>query len=224
MKTINLVFVFIFLTFASFKFPLSAVVVLPAAPAQEGAGAKFGKAFGEGFAKGMEEARKIEQARQLREQLQLEQKIADERSQYDYVISKLSCEPAHPSISLPESAKNPFIDNGFLLMNDSRKMGYVFKMKLNRVLSDGVLVEWLWFLDISNCTDKSFFSSGAMEYAKARFNIELLDANNFAISSCVYYTDVFLKRGEKRTLQGKWFIPYDQIPNLSTYQIKIGQN
>ena len=224
MKIVNRATLLIFLTLASLECPLSALIVLPAAPAQESSGAKFGKAFGEGLAKGMEEARRIEQARKLREQLQLEQKITDEINNYDNVVSQLSCESAHPSIILPTTTQNPFIDNGCILLNNNYKMGYVFKMKLNRVLSDGVLVEWLWSLDISNHTDKTFFSYGSIEYSKVRFNIELLDTNNFVISSCVYYADVFLKRGEKRTLQGKWIIPYDQIQNLANYQIKIGQN
>lgn len=200
---------------------MSALVVLPP---RESAGGKIGKAFGDGFAKGMEEARKIEQARKLREQLQLEQKIADEMHHYNSVISQLSFESAHQTISLPPELNNPFTDIGFLLMNDNRKLGYVFKFKLNRVLSDGILVEWLWSLDISNETAKSFFSSGSIEYPKAKFKIELLDSNDFAISSCNYYADLFLKKGERSMLQGKWIIPFDQVKNLSNYQIKIGQN
>lgn len=214
-KIILMAFLFISHT----TIPLNAIVVLPR---QESAGERFGKAFGDGFSKAMEEARIIEQQRQLREQLQMENRIASEMSYYKNVVSQLSYESAHPTLAIPPSSLSNLTHHSCIEMSDNRTMGCLFKMKLNRVLSDGTLVEWLWSLDISNQTRKRFFSFGNMEYSQARFKIELLDANNFVISSCIYYADVFLKRGKSTNLQGKWIIPYDQISNLSTYRISIG--
>ena len=195
-----------------------AIQIIPANPS---GGEKLGKALGDGFARGMEEARQIQQAREFREELEKEHRIANELSYYNSVVSQLSFEPAHPTLILSEEAKKPFIHKSYIKMNDNRTMGCLFKMKFNRVLSDGVLVEWFWSLDISNETEKKIFSFGNMEYPKTRFKIELLDDNNFVISSCIYYSDVFLKRGKSTTLQGKWIIPYDQLLNFSTYRINI---
>lgn len=217
---IHRLFLMIFLFTLYITLPLQATIQI--IPQKENAGARFGRAFGEGFSKGMEEARQIQREREFREELEKEYRIANEISYYNSVTSQLSYESAHLTITLSEEAKKPFIHKSYIEMSDNRTMGCLFKMKLNRVLSDGTLVEWLWSLDILNETQKKFLSFGSMEYPRARFKIELLDANNFSVSSCVYYADVFLKRGENTTLQGKWIIPYDQISNLATYQISIG--
>lgn len=201
---------------------LHAVTVIQQGNTAGRIGEGFGKGFSEGFSKSMEESRRIEQDRQLREQLQTEHRIVTEMSYYNNIVSQLSCESAHPTLTLSQGSMQPFTHKSYIEMNDNRTMGCEFKLKLNRVLSEGTLVEWLWSLDISNETKKKFLSFGSMEYPKARFKIELLDANNFAISSCVYYADVFLKREEKVTLQGKWMISYDQVSHLSGYQINIG--
>lgn len=188
---------------------------------QGSAWGRFGTGFGEGLSKGIEEARIIAQERQLHDQLQQEQRIANEMSYYNTVVFQLSCESAHPELTLSQELAKPFTHKSYIKMSDSRMMGCVFKRKFNRILSDGTLVEWLWSLDISNETQKSSFSSGRMEYPKARLKIELLDANNFVVSSCIFYSDLFLKRGEGTVLQGKWVIPYDQVSHVSSYQISL---
>lgn len=134
---------------------------------------------------------------------------------------KLSSALTHPTLSLPESAMHPFTHTSFIKMSDDRVLRCIFNMKLNRILSDGNLVEWLWSMEIFNETPKKIFSFGCAEYKNARFNIEFFDKYGFSVSSCIYYADIYLKKGESTFLQGKWGIPYEQIPNLSTYGISV---
>lgn len=209
----------IFLAAFLVMLPLHAITVLPR---QESVGEQFGNAFGSSFSRSLEQSRLKEQDRRFREQLQIEKRMADEMSHYNTVLLLLLCESSHPTIALPEESMKLFEQKVSIEISDKRTMGCIFKRKFNRVLSDGALVEWLWSLDISNETQKKFLSSTSMKYSKIRLNIELLDKNDFVISSCTFYADVFLNRGETKLLQGKWMIPLDQVSQASNFQIRIG--
>ncbi len=199
--------------------PMHAIVILPA---QESAAAKFGRSLGEGFSKGMEQAQSIARERQHRAELEKENRVAAEIDYYNRVVSQLSCEPSHQTLTLPQEISHPFIHRNRLKMWDGEIINYEFKRKFNRVLAMDNLIEWLWSLDILNETPKKFLSSGNMDYPKLRLEIELLDSNNFVLSSCVIYTNLSLKRGESKELQGKWILPYDQVSRVSNYRICLG--
>lgn len=200
----------------------SAEAMLQVIPARPNAGASIGKAFGEGIARGLEEARLIQQEKEHREELRRELEVAAEIENYNTVFNQLFLEKTHPTITLSDDLKKPIEKQLYLKLSDKRKMGCIFKGKFHRVISNGTLVEWLWSLNITNETPRKLFSSGNMEYKKMRIKIELLDSNDFVVSSCVVYNDLFLKRGESTIVQGKWIIPYDQVSQVSNFRISMG--
>lgn len=200
-----------------FVLPLQAITVIP----QQNYGAEIGRAFGEGFSKGMEEALTIKREKQLREQLEEERRLAADIDHYNAVVDQISQEQSHATITLPQELTKTFIHKGSLEMYNNRLIGFVFKRKFTRVLISGAFVEWVWSLDISNETSNKIFSNGSIKYPKAKIKIELFDSDNFVISSHFIYADLFLKRGETTTLHGIWAIPLDQISQVSNYKISV---
>jgi hypothetical protein len=202
---------------------VQAVTVLPKV---ETFGERMGRSVGNGISKGFAESyievQQIKKDQLLREQLQLEERIAAEVDIYNAVLLELSCASSHPKLTLPLKLTESFNLTGKIVTSKMQAMKYEGKIKFNRVLSDGALVEWLWSFDLRNVTSKAFFSSGFIQHPKTRFKIDLLDENNFLISTCIYYKDVVLNRGKSMSLQGKWVIPYDQVKNVASCNISIG--
>lgn len=211
-------FLILAVTFASF---LNAVQVIPQSDPWGAAGNSFGTGFSGGMIQAQQQARQIEQDRQARElQEKLIQKMA-EVERYHNTVNQLSCTPTHPTLRLSEQETSCVTGSGPINFSGKWKVDYVFKYKLDRVLSDGSQVEWVWSLDLSNQTLRGFLSSGRIDLPSARIELCLVDTNGFALSTCVVYSDIGLKRKEQTTLQGKWVIPYDQISKISGYKFRI---
>jgi hypothetical protein len=152
----------------------------------------------------------------------LRKKIEKETNYYNNIISKISYDSSHPTLTIPENLKKVFTRTSTMHISGDGYIRCVFKRKFSRVLSGGDLVEWVWTLELTNVTPRNFiFSDVSINLPSSKFEIQLVDESGFSLSSCVIYKSLYLERNKQVWLEGKWIIPYDQISNVYDYTFGI---
>jgi len=225
MTTLNRLVLFsVFLTIIFItKDAFAYIQVIPQSVPYGRAASSFGQGLADGIAIGMEQQRqlRIEQNRFRIEQNRLLEKKQDrEMEQYNETVRLLSLSEKHPDLKIPDELSECVITNGGRAYG-RRRLSYRLKTKFTRVIGDGAMAEWSWSLEFFNQTRRKVRSARRINLEKAKIEIQILDKDGMSLSKCVLYSDIYLKHGEKTTLQGRWFIPFTQLDKVSKYNVKI---
>ena len=170
--------------------------------------------LGRGLGAGMEQGLAQAMARQREEERLRDLVVTVERERYATVTGILTATAAHPDIRIPPE-HSECIEKTTCWRRGNKHIDYTCKAKFSRVLEDGKTVERMWSVDVVNKSQRGLFSSDHWKNDRFRLNVQMLDSDDLLLAECISYGAINVKPGERATFRGRWFIPFDQMKQVT---------